>query len=41
MTCDKVAINRPNLKKLAPKTQIGKSGGERKKNPSVNPVINI
>ena len=23
MTCDKVAINGPNLKKLAPKNQIG------------------
>ena len=31
MTCEKVAINGPNLKKLAQKNQIGKSGDERKK----------
>ena len=31
MTCAKVAINGPNLKKLAQKNQIGESGGERKK----------
>ena len=31
MTCDKVAINGPNSKKLAQKNQIGESGGERKK----------
>ena len=38
MTCAKVAINGPNLKKLAQKkNQIGKSGGERKKNPRANP----
>ena len=38
MTCAKVAINGPNLKKLAQKkNQIGESGGERKKNPSANP----
>ena len=40
MTCAKVAINGPNLKKLAhTKNQIGESGGERKKNPSANPVL--
>ena len=31
MTCEKVAINGPNLKKLAHKNQSGESGGERKK----------
>ena len=29
-TCEKVVINGQNLKKLAQKNQIGKSGGERK-----------
>ena len=38
MSCDKVVINGPDLKKMAQKkNQIGKSGGERKKNPSANP----
>ena len=32
MTCDKVAINGPNLNKLAPKkNHTGESGDERKK----------
>ena len=39
MTCGKVAKNNTNLKKLAQKNQIGKSGGERKKNPSANPDL--
>ena len=39
MTCEKVAINGPNCKKLAHKNQIGESGCERKKNPSANPVF--
>ena len=30
MTCEKVATNGPNLKKLAQKNQIGESGGEKK-----------
>ena len=38
MTCEKVAINGPNLKKLAhKKNQTGESGDERKQNPSANP----
>ena len=36
-----MAINGPNLKKLAQKNQIGKSGGDRKKNPSWNPIIDV
>ena len=31
MTCEKVAKNGPNLKKLAQKNQIGENDGERKK----------
>ena len=45
MTCAEVAINGPDLKKLAQKklnwhkkNQIGESRGERKKNPSANPA---
>ena len=39
ITCEKVAINGSNLKKLAPKNQIGESGGKRKKNYSANPEL--
>ena len=35
MTCEKVAKNGPNLKKLAKKNQIGENDSER--NPSRNP----
>ena len=31
VTCEKVAKNGPDLKKLAQKNQIGECGGERKK----------
>ena len=42
MTCDKVAINGPNLNKLAPKkNHTGESGDERKKNHSANPCAFI
>ena len=41
MTCEKAVINGPNSKKLAQKKQIGKSGGERKTNPSANPVLRM
>ena len=42
MTCEKVAINGPNLKKLAHKKyKLAKVVAKEKKNPSANPVVGI
>ena len=38
MTCEKVAINGPNLKKLAPKKSDWQKWWQKKTNPRVNPV---